>query len=187
MKQTNKRYKDPFGRSVVKGLNTVPISTFPVTRTVVGAPQMISPPSASKSCPSSTALCDSGKSSPVHSLTSCLHLCLSSTALCDSGKSSPVHSLTLSSDRLLCLPLLLARFTVSDEMLFARPDDRESCPYHFSFCRFTEVRKSSCHPITACWILLRTSTLVTMFVNKDPGSFDSISCPWLVLFFVAQR
>ena len=44
-------------------------------------------------------------------------------------------------------------------MVFARPDERETWPYHFSLRLFTMVRRSSCGPI-ACWILARTSLLV---------------------------
>ena len=69
--------------------------------------------------------------------TSCLRFCLSSTALCDSGKSSPVHSLALSSHSFLCLSRLLALLTVLCKMICARPDDRETSPHRFSFRLFT--------------------------------------------------
>ena len=51
-------------------------------------------------------------------------------------------------------------FTVPCKMTLARPDERETCPYHFCLCLFMMVRRSSCGPV-ACWILVQTSTLVT--------------------------
>ena len=74
--------------------------------------------------------------------TSCLHLCLSSTALCDYGKSSPVHSLMLSSPHFLCCSLLLAPLTAPCKMVFARSDDLETCLYRFNFHLFTVARSS---------------------------------------------
>ena len=41
-----------------------------------------------------------------------------------------------------------------------RPDERETCPYSCSLHMYTMVRRPSCRPI-ACWILTRTSSLVT--------------------------
>ena len=51
-------------------------------------------------------------------------------------------------------------FTVPCKMVLAKPDERETWPYHCSLRLFTIVRRSSCGPI-ACWILARTSSLVT--------------------------
>ena len=45
-------------------------------------------------------------------------------------------------------------------MVLARPDEWQTCPYHRSFRLFTMVRESLCGQI-ACWILARTSSLVT--------------------------
>ena len=45
-------------------------------------------------------------------------------------------------------------------LCLARPHEWETCPYHFSLHLFTMVSSSSCGPI-ACWILARTSSLVT--------------------------
>ena len=92
--------------------------------------------------------------------TSFLHFSLFSTALWDLPNSRPVHSLKLSSHLFLCLPCLLPPFTVPCKMILARPDERETWPYHCSLRLFTIVRKSSCGPI-ACRILARTSSLVT--------------------------
>ena len=92
--------------------------------------------------------------------TSFLHFSLFSTDLWDLTNSRPVHSLMLSSHLFLCLPCLLPPFTVSCKMAFAKPDGRGTWPYHCSLCLFTMVRRSSCVPI-ACWILARTSSLVT--------------------------
>ena len=86
------------------------------------------------------------------------HPSLSSAALRESPNSIPVHSLMLSSHLFLCLPLLLAPFTVPRRIVFVMPEDREMWPCHLSFRFFTMVRRSSCNPI-AFWILLRTSSL----------------------------
>ena len=59
----------------------------------------------------------------------------------------------------LWLPCFLPPFTVTCEMVLAWPDERETWPYQCSLRLFTMVR-SSCGPI-ACWILARTSSLVT--------------------------
>ena len=92
--------------------------------------------------------------------TSFLHFCLFSAALWDLANSRPVHSLMLSSHLFLCLPCLLHPSTVPCKMILARPDERETWPYHCSLRLFTMVRRSSCGPIT-CWIVARTSSLVT--------------------------
>ena len=92
--------------------------------------------------------------------TSFLHFFLFSTALWDLPNSRPVQSLMLSSHLFLCLPCLLPPFTVPCKMVLARPDERETWPYHCSLRIFTIVRRSSCGPI-ACWILAPPSSLVT--------------------------
>ena len=48
----------------------------------------------------------------------------------------------LSSHRFLCLPLRLPAGTVPCRIVLASPDDCVTCPYHFSLCLFTEVRRS---------------------------------------------
>ena len=105
----------------------------PLTARVIGAPQMIL--------------------QPVFSIF------LFSTALWDLPDSRPVHSLMLSSYLYLCPPCLLPPFTVPCKMVLARPDERETWPYHCSLRLFMIIR-SSCGPI-ACWNLARTSSLVT--------------------------
>ena len=92
--------------------------------------------------------------------TSCLHFQLFSTVLWDLVNSRPVHSLMLSSHLFLSLPCLLPPFTVPCKMVLARSDERETCTYLCSLCLFTMVRRSSCGA-TACWVLARTSSLVT--------------------------
>ena len=91
--------------------------------------------------------------------TSSFRFSLFSTALWDLANSRPVHSLMLSFHFSFCLPCLLPPFTVPCKMVLARPDERETCPYHCSLLLFTMVRRASCGPI-ACWILARTSWLV---------------------------
>ena len=83
-----------------------------------------------------------------------------SPVLWDLANSRPVHSLMWSSHLFLCLPCLLPPFTVPCKMVSALPDKRETCPYHCSLCLFTIVRRSSCG-LMACWILARTSSLIT--------------------------
>ena len=94
-----------------------------------------------------------------HFTTSFLHFPLFCTALWDSANSRPVHSLMLSSHLFFCLPRLLPPLTVPCKMVFARPDEWETCPYHCSLRLFTMSSRSPCDPI-ACWILARTSSLV---------------------------
>ena len=90
--------------------------------------------------------------------TSFLHFPLPSGTL---ANPRPVHSLMLSSHffRLLCLP----PFIVPCKMVYARPHERETCPYHCNLRLFTMVRWSSCGPL-ACWILTWISSLLTVFV-----------------------
>ena len=83
--------------------------------------------------------------------TSFLLFSLFSTALWDLPNSRPVHSLMLSSHLFLCPLSLLPPFTVPWKKVLARPDERETRPYHCSLRLFTIVRRSSCGPI-ACWI-----------------------------------
>ena len=64
-----------------------------------------------------------------------LHFSL--TALWDLPNSSPVHSTMLSSHLFLRLPRLLPSFTVPCKMVLARPDERETCPYHCRLRLFT--------------------------------------------------
>ena len=111
------------------------IIIYPLTARVVGAPPMISHPFF-------------------------LHFPLFSTALWHLVNSRPVHSLMLSFHLCHSLPRLLPPFTVPCKMVLARPDERETRPYHCSLRFFTVVRRSSCGPI-AYWILARTSSLVT--------------------------
>ena len=87
---------------------------YPLTARVVGAPQMIS--------------------QPVSSIFS-----LFPTALWDLANSRPVYSLMFSSHLFLCLPCLLPPFTVPFKMVLARPDKRETWPYHCSLRLFTVV------------------------------------------------
>ena len=112
--------------------------------------------------------------------TSFLHFSLFSTALWDLAKSRPVHSLMLPSHCFFCLTCLLPPFTVPCKMVLARPDERETCLYHCSLFLFTLVRRSSCGPI-ACWILARTSSLVTC--KRCVVSCGSTSFPRFAFFF----
>ena len=110
------------------------IIIYPLTARVAGAQQMIS--------------------QPVFSIFPF------STALWDLANSRFIHSFMFSSHRFLYLPFILTSFTVPYKMVLARPDERETWPYHCSLRLFTMVRRSSFGP-TAYWILARTSSLVT--------------------------
>ena len=67
-----------------------------------------------------------------------------------------------------CLPCFLHPFTMRHTMVLARPDERETCPYHCSLCLFKVFRMSSCGSI-ASWILARTSSLVTWSLYEMCG------------------
>ena len=73
-------------------------------------------------------------------------------------------------------------------MVLARPDERETWPYHYSLLLFTIVRKSSCGPI-ACWILAQTSLLVTWFLYEMCSILQShlISMAYILLWSSAVR
>ena len=135
------------------------IIVHPFTARVLGAPQMIL--------------------QPVFSI-----FPLFSSALWDLANSRPVNSLMLSSHLFLCLPCLLPPFTVPCKMVLARPDERETWPYHCSLRLFTVVSRSSCGLI-ACWILARTSSSVTWSCMRCVVSCGSTSFSWLAFFFGA--
>ena len=73
--------------------------------------------------------------------------------------SRPVHSLMLSSHRFLRLSLRLRPWTDSSRIVLVSPDDRVTCPYHFSSRLFIEVWRSLYDPV-AFPILPFTSSLV---------------------------
>ena len=83
--------------------------------------------------------------------------------------SRPVHSLMLSSHRFLCLPLRLPPWTVPRRVVLASPDDRVTCPNHFSLRLFTVVKRSSYSPM-AFPILAFTSSLVMWSLYEIPRS-----------------
>ena len=60
----------------------------------------------------------------------------------------------------VCLVFFPISLSVPLKMVFTRPNEQQTCQYHFSLCLFTMVRRSSCGLI-ACWILAHTSSLVT--------------------------
>ena len=90
---------------------------------------------------------------------------LFSPALAELAKFIPVHSLILSSHLFFCLPLCLFPFTVPCKIVFAKLEDLEIWPNHFSVRFLTRVRSSSYSPMVA-WICLRTSSLVTWFLYE---------------------
>ena len=79
--------------------------------------------------------------------TSFLHFSLLSTTLWYLANSGPVHFLMLSSHLFFCLPCLFPPFSVPCKTVWARPDERETYPYHFSLCLFMFIRRSLCSPI----------------------------------------
>ena len=92
-------------------------------------------------------------------LTTSRHPFRSFDTLRDSAVRRQVQSLILSSHRFLWPPLLLPPLTVPCMIVFERPEDLETWPYHFSFLLLTVVSKSSYGPMARS-ILLRTSTFV---------------------------
>ncbi|KAH3828338.1 hypothetical protein DPMN_130294 [Dreissena polymorpha] len=76
----------------------------------------------------------------------------------------PVHYETVSSQLLFCLPLLFPPFTVPCNTVLSSPDDRETCPYHFSLHLFTAVSSSSwghiCLPVSLSYFLVCDAVLV---------------------------
>ena len=80
----------------------------------------------------------------------------------------PVHSLMLSSHRFLCLPVRLPPYTVPCRMVLASPDDRVTCPYHFSLRLFTKVRSS--YGSMGFPVLVFTSSLVMWSLCEIPRS-----------------
>ena len=100
--------------------------------------------------------------SPVSSCRSC-------------AKSISVHSLILSSHLFFYLPFLLFHCTGPCRIVFAKPEDTETCPNHLSFRFLTKVRSSSYFPMAA-WIFLRTSSLMTWSLYETSiGSTSSQS------------
>ena len=71
------------------------------------------------------------------------NLVLFSATLVELVKSIPVYSLILSSHYFFCLPLLLFPFTVPSRIVFAKPEDLETCPNHLSFRFLVRIRSSS--------------------------------------------
>ena len=97
-------------------------------------------------------------------LTTSRHPFRSFDTLRDSVARRQVQSLILSSHRFLWPPLLLPPLTVPCMIVFERPEDLETWPYHFSFLLLTVVSKSSYGPMARS-ILLRTSTFVVFCVR----------------------
>ena len=92
-------------------------------------------------------------------LTTSRHPFRSFDTLRDSAVRRQVKSLILSSHRFLWPPLLLPPLTVPCMIVFERPEDLETWPYHFSFLLLTVVSKSYYGPMARS-ILLRTSIFV---------------------------
>ena len=98
-----------------------------------------------------------------------LHFTLSSTTHLDLPNSRTVHFLMFSYHFLMfsyhlfpCLLCLFPPFAVPCKMVLARPDEGETRPQHCSLRFFTIIRRSS----ISCWILARTSSLVTWFLYE---------------------
>ena len=108
------------------------IIIYPLTAMVFGAPQMISQ-SVSSIFPCSPLPSGTWRT-PGLSIPWC---CLPTSSAC-----------------------LLPPFTVLCKTVLITPDEWDTWPYHCSLHPFRMVRRSSCGRI-ACWILARTSSLVT--------------------------
>ena len=90
--------------------------------------------------------------------TSSLHSSRLSVFLMAAPSVMPVHSGMLSSHLFFCLLLLRPPCTVPCRIVLASPEDLVMCPYHFSLCLFTVVKRSSWGPM-ACRDLFRTTRL----------------------------
>ena len=99
---------------------------------------------ALSSSPSAIPYCRGRRGTTDDFTTSFLHFLLFSTPLWDLVNTRPLHSLMLSSYLFLCLPRLPPPLTVPSKMVLARPDERETRPYHFSWRLLTMLRRSSC-------------------------------------------
>ena len=73
--------------------------------------------------------------------TSFLHISLLSIAPWELTSSRSGHSLMSSSHLFLCLPYFLPLFAVPCKIVLARPDERETCPYHCNLRLFTMVSR----------------------------------------------
>ena len=118
----------------------------------------------------------------VDFITSFLHSSRFSAFHSSIFNSRPIHSIMLSSHCFLCLPLSLPPWTVPCGTVLASPDDRVTCPYHFSLRLFTEVRRSSHGPITFP-ILAFTSSLVLWSLYEILEIWRNISSPMPVSLF----
>ena len=96
--------------------------------------------------------------------------------------SRPVHSLMLPSHRFLCLPLRLPPWTVPCRIVLASPDDRVTCPYHFSLRLFTVVKRSS-YGLMAFPILVSFPHWLCDLCTRYRGVCRNISSPMPVSFF----
>ena len=86
------------------------------------------------------------------------------------------------SHRFLCLPLRLPLCTVPCRIVLASPDDLVTCPYHFSLCLFTEVRRSSYSPWRfQFWFSL--PHWLCGLCTRYPGLCGNISSPMPAFFF----
>ena len=132
--QFNVRFRLVFSTKTRRQWKRLVHFTYPLTAAVAGAPQTTSQPVTFNS--------------------------LFSIDLWDMANIRSVHSLMLPSHLFFCQPCLLPSFTVPCKMFLARPDERETRPYHCSLRLFTMVRSAS-GPI-ACRILARTFSLVYM-------------------------
>ena len=86
----------------------------------------------------------------------------------------------LSSHRFLCLSLRFPPCTVPCRTVLASPDDRMTCPFHFSLRLFTEVRSSYGPMAFPC--LLFTSSLVMWSYIQGTEEFAETS-PMPVSFY----
>ena len=132
--------------------------TYPSTAGVVGAPQMTSQP-------------------------------VSSIFLCSLLPSGTWQTLGLSSPQ-CCLSTSFSNglvFFPPGKMVLDRPDEQETCPYHFSFHLFM-IRRSSSGPI-ACWILAQTSSLITWSLYEMHSNLQLhlISMACILLWISAVR
>ena len=105
------------------------------------------------------------------------HPSLSFAALRESPNLIPIHSLMLSSHLFICLPLLLAPFTVPSRIVFAVPKDLEMWPYHLSFCFCTmvlQLHSGFCANLLVCHMIFVGNVQKSPIVSHLKGLDSSL-------------
>ena len=106
-------------------------------------------------------------------LVSSLHSCRLCAMAWISSKDVLVHSAMLSIQLFFGLPLLRLPSTVPCSTTLVRPSDLVTCPYHFSFRRFTVSQDTYSRTRI---LLLHFKTWAILFSSHCPSSLRKRSC-----------